>query len=108
MKHEKDFDFNGFNEEVVSNVVNKGDVLFQKRIEEDGILLCKMDQADVLEFEATLGQSVVEAAKELIMFYSKDGTVESGLQVLADKSKKHDGPDYVGYLLITEMRKSND
>ena len=64
-----------------------------------------MDKADMLEYEVTFGRSVAEAAKELILFYSVDGTLESGLQVLADKSKKHDGPDYVGYLLITEMRR---
>ena len=108
MKYENEFDFNGFNKEAVLNVVNKGDDLFQEKFEENGILLCKMDKADVLDFESTHGQSVVEAAKKLIMLYSTDGTIESGLQVLADKSKKHDGPDYVGYLLITEMRKSND
>ena len=105
MKYEQNFDFNGFSKEIVTNVVNKSNELFQDNFEENGTVLCKIDKADVLDFEATLGQSVVEAAKKLIMFYSTDGTLESGLKILASKSKKSDGPDYVGYLLITETRK---
>ena len=106
MKFDKDFDFNDFNKKTVLDAVYKSNELFNEVIEEDGIILCKMDKADMLEYEIIFGRSVAEAAKELILFYSVDGTLESGLQVLADKSQKHDGPDYVGYLLITEMRKS--
>ena len=34
-----------------------------------------------------------------------DGTLESGLAVLKDKSKQNDGPHYVGDLIVKEMRK---
>ena len=34
-----------------------------------------------------------------------DGTLESGLAVLKDKSKQNDGLHYVGDLIVKEMRK---
>ena len=100
MQIDKDFDFNGFDKDAVLNVVNNGDKLFQEEIEEDGLLLCKMDRADICAYETRTGRKVLNAAKELILRYSKDGTLESGLKVLAGKSKIHSGPDYVGYLLV--------
>jgi len=105
MNIDKDFELNGFKEESVLNVVSKGDKLFQEEIEENGVLLCKMDRAEVFEYEALTGRKVLDAAKEVILQYSKDGTLDSGLQVLAEKSKIRSGPDYVGYLLVLEMQK---
>jgi len=104
----KDFDFGGFSPEEVTRFVSKADEVFQEQIKENGILLCKMDRADILEYEMTTGQSVLEAAKKLILQYSKDETLESGLEVLAEKSKLHDGADYVGYLLLMSMRSDKE
>jgi len=106
MKFEKEFDLNGFNKEAVSNIVNKGNDFFQEEVKENGVLLCKMDRADIFEYEMVTGRKVLDDAKKLILQYSKDGSFDSGLRVLAEKSKIHNGPDYVGYLLILEMRKS--
>jgi len=63
-----------------------------------------MDKADIFEYETATGRKVSDAAKELIRQHSKDGTLDSGLKVLAEKSSRHDGADYVGYLLVLGMR----
>lgn len=104
MKFDEDFDLGGFNREAVAAVVENAGRLFQEQIEENGILLCKMDKADIFEYETATGRKVLDAAKELILQHSKDGTLDSGLKVLAEKSSSHNGADYVGYLLVLGVR----
>lgn len=105
MKVDKGFDFSGFDKKTVLKTVEVADRLFQEQFNEGNLLLCTMDQADVIQFEAATGQKILDAAKELILSYSKDGTLESGLKILTEKSNKHNGPDLVGYLLLTSIRK---
>lgn len=87
------------------DIVSKADDLFQEKIEEEGLLLCKMDRADMIEYEALTGKSILDTAKRIILSYSSDGTLAPGLAVLQEKSKQKDGPHYVGYLIVKEMRK---
>lgn len=108
MKVDDDFDFNGFNKAAVFEIVEKGDKFFQEKLYENNLLICRIDRADIYEFEEITGKSALEEAKRIIRSHSTDGTLESGLEVIAKMSKLNDGPSYVGYLLIKEMRERRE
>lgn len=90
--------------EDLKRFIAAADMIFQTKIEVDGQLICKIDKADILEIEER-GYDVKEEALKVVNAHSKDGTLASGIQRCAELSKLHDGPAYVGWMLIENILK---
>lgn len=101
---DKGFDFEGFYPDVVFELVSRGDEFFQETITWNEITICKIDKWDRMEYEEKFHETIQAAAKKIILQYSTDGTLQSGLSVLTEKSKIKDGAKYVGWILIERLR----